>query len=183
MRYLVMMEGVPGSGKSTLLKVLLGAEFQSRGEFRRGSLRTLYIDQKCSQLDDSLSVLENVRAVAQGEEGEIRTELAKFLFVKDSVFQKVGTFSGGERLRAALACGLLAAEKPELLILDEPTNNLDPASREQVLDALRSYVGAVVLVTHDPGAAEALGPQRVVLLPDGSEDFWSDDYRDLIELA
>ena len=77
----------------------------------------------------------------------------------------------------------LVASTANVLLLDEPTNNLDPASREQVLDALRSYQGAVVLVTHDPGAAEALDPQRVVLLPDGTEDYWSDEYRDLIELA
>ena len=92
-----------------------------------------------------------------------------------------GTLSGGEKTRLALA-GLVASTA-NVLLLDEPTNNLDPASREQVLDALRSYAGAVVLVTHDPGAAEALDPQRVVLLPDGTEDHWSDEYRDLIELA
>jgi ATPase subunit of ABC transporter with duplicated ATPase domains len=70
-----------------------------------------------------------------------------------------------------------------VLLLDEPTNNLDPASREQVLDALRRYAGAVVLVTHDPGAVEALEPERVILLPDGSEDHWSPDYLDLVQLA
>ena len=82
--------------------------------------------------------------------------------------QSAGTLSGGEKTRLALA-GLVASTA-NVLLLDEPTNNLDPASREQVLDALRSYAGAVVLVTHDPGAAEALDPQRVVLLPDGTED-------------
>ncbi|HNM12985.1 MAG TPA: ATP-binding cassette domain-containing protein, partial [Mycobacterium sp.] len=92
-----------------------------------------------------------------------------------------GTLSGGEKTRLALA-GLVASTA-NVLLLDEPTNNLDPASREQVLDALRSYVGAVVLVTHDPGAAEALEPQRVVLLPDGTEDHWSEEYSSLIELA
>ncbi len=70
-----------------------------------------------------------------------------------------------------------------MLLLDEPTNNLDPASREQVLDALRSFAGAVVLVTHDPGAVQALEPERVILLPDGTEDHWSDDYLDLVQLA
>ncbi len=75
------------------------------------------------------------------------------------------------------------ASTANVLLLDEPTNNFDPASREQVLDALRSYQGAVVLVTHDPGAADALNLQRVVLLPDGTEDYWPEEYRDLIELA
>ncbi|MCC5697112.1 hypothetical protein LH612_28540, partial [Klebsiella pneumoniae] len=68
-------------------------------------------------------------------------------------------------------------------LLDEPTNNLDPASREQVLQALRSFTGAVVLVTHDPGAVQALQPERVILLPDGTEDHWSDDYLELVQLA
>ena len=70
-----------------------------------------------------------------------------------------------------------------MLLLDEPTNNLDPASREEILGALGTYEGAVVLVTHDEGAVEALDPERVVLLPDGVEDLWNDDYRDLITLA
>jgi ATPase subunit of ABC transporter with duplicated ATPase domains len=69
------------------------------------------------------------------------------------------------------------------LLLDEPTNNLDPASREQVLGALRSYRGAIVLVTHDEGAVHALHPERVLLLPDGVEDHWSADLADLVALA
>ena len=112
---------------------------------------------------------------------EQRKVLGSFLFSGDDVDKPVGVLSGGEKTRLALA-GLVASTA-NVLLLDEPTNNLDPASREQVLDALRSYRGAVVLVTHDPGAAEALDPQRVVLLPDGTEDYWSDEYRDLIELA
>ncbi len=70
-----------------------------------------------------------------------------------------------------------------VLLLDEPTNNLDPASREQVLTALRSYTGAIVLVTHDEGAVEALQPDRVILLPDGVEDAWSEEFSDLVALA
>ena len=70
-----------------------------------------------------------------------------------------------------------------VLLLDEPTNNLDPASREQVLGALRSYKGAIVLVTHDEGAVSALDPQRVLLLPDGVEDHWSAELADLVALA
>jgi ATP-binding cassette subfamily F protein 3 len=68
-------------------------------------------------------------------------------------------------------------------LLDEPTNNLDPVSREQVLDALRTYSGAIVLVTHDEGAVEALAPDKVILLPDGVEDSWSSELADLVALA
>jgi ATPase subunit of ABC transporter with duplicated ATPase domains len=70
-----------------------------------------------------------------------------------------------------------------VLLLDEPTNNLDPASREEILSALSSYAGAVVLVTHDEGAVRALEPDKVLLLPDGVEDQWSDDLAELISLA
>ena len=78
---------------------------------------------------------------------------------------------------------MLVVSAANVLLLDEPTNNLDPASRAEVLSALRSYSGAVVLVTHDPGAVEALEPDRVLVLPDGVEDLWSDDYAELITLA
>jgi ATPase subunit of ABC transporter with duplicated ATPase domains len=70
-----------------------------------------------------------------------------------------------------------------VLLLDEPTNNLDPASREAVLAALRSYEGAIILGTHDEGAVQALEPDRVLILPDGVEDLWSEDYAELVSLA
>ena len=85
--------------------------------------------------------------------------------------------------RRRLALAGLVSSAANVLLLDEPTNNLDPASREQVLDALARYTGAVVLVTHDPGAVEALEPERVILLPDGTEDHWSAEYLELVQLA
>ena len=99
----------------------------------------------------------------------------------DDVDKPAGVLSGGEKTRLALAT--LVVSGANVLLLDEPTNNLDPASRDEVLDALRRYQGAVVLVTHDEGAVEALHPERVVLLPDGAEDLWNADYLDLVALA
>ena len=89
--------------------------------------------------------------------------------------------SGGEKTRLALAT--LVVSSANVLLLDEPTNNLDPASREEILGALRTYEGAVVLVTHDEGAVDALHPERLILLPDGVEDLWNEDYADLVALA
>ena len=103
------------------------------------------------------------------------------MFSGDQLQQPAGTLSGGERTRLALA-GLVSSAA-NVLLLDEPTNNLDPASREQVLDALRRFTGSVVLVTHDPGAVEALDPDKVIVLPDGTEDHWSADYLELVQLA
>ncbi len=114
-------------------------------------------------------------------EPEMRKVLGSFLFSGDTVDQPAGTLSGGEKTRLALATLVVSAAN--VLLLDEPTNNLDPASREEVLGALRSYEGAIVLVTHDEGAVEALDPERVLLLPDGVEDLWSPDYADLVALA
>jgi ATPase subunit of ABC transporter with duplicated ATPase domains len=143
------LKGANGSGKSTLLRALTGEELQTRGELRRGSLRSLCIDQRCAMLDDSKTVLENVRDFSMASETELRNGLAKFLFFKDSVFQKVETLSGGERLRAALACGFLGVEKPEFLILDEPTNNLDLVNVEFLENLLREYRGALLIISHD----------------------------------
>src|SRR5438270_5368712 len=114
-------------------------------------------------------------------EVELRRVLGGFLFTGDDVDKPAGVLSGGEKTRLALAT--LVVSGANVLLLDEPTNNLDPASRAEVLDALRRYRGAVVLVTHDEGAVEALAPERVVLLPDGAEDLWNADYLDLVALA
>ena len=112
---------------------------------------------------------------------EVRKVLGSFLFSGDDVDKPAGVLSGGEKTRLALAT--LVVSSANVLLLDEPTNNLDPASREQVLEALRTYSGAIVLVTHDEGAVRALNPDKVILLPDGTEDAWSEDLADLVELA
>ncbi len=179
----VVVLGLNGAGKTTLLRQLAGVETLDAGAIEPGhGLKIGYFAQEHDTLDDHASVWENIRHAAPDTgEQDLRGLLGAFMFTGAQLDQPAGTLSGGEKTRLALA-GLVASTA-NVLLLDEPTNNLDPASREQVLDALRSYQGAVVLVTHDPGAAEALDPQRVVLLPDGTEDFWSDEYRDLIELA
>jgi ATPase subunit of ABC transporter with duplicated ATPase domains len=179
----VVVLGLNGAGKTTLLRLLAGVETPDAGGLEPGyGLKLGYFAQEHDTLDNTATVWQNIRhAAPDNGDQELRGLLGAFMFSGPQLEQPAGTLSGGEKTRLALA-GLVASTA-NVLLLDEPTNNLDPASREQVLDALRSYVGAVVLVTHDPGAAEALDPQRVVLLPDGTEDFWSDDYRDLIELA
>ena len=91
-----------------------------------------------------------------------------------------GVLSGGEKTRLALA--MLVVSSANVLLLDEPTNNLDPASREQILDALGHYEGAVVLVSHDEGAVEALNPERVLIMPDGVEDIFTAEYLELITM-
>ncbi|MGH3543235.1 MAG: ABC-F family ATP-binding cassette domain-containing protein [Mycobacterium sp.] len=179
----VVVLGLNGAGKTTLLRLLAGVEHPDAGGLEPGhGLKIGYFAQEHDTLDDAATVWQNIRhAAPDSGEQDLRGLLGAFMFSGGQLDQLAGTLSGGEKTRLALA-GLVASTA-NVLLLDEPTNNLDPASREQVLDALRSYTGAVVLVTHDPGAAEALGPQRVLLLPDGTEDHWSDEYRDLIELA
>ncbi|GII92822.1 hypothetical protein Ssi02_30530 [Sinosporangium siamense] len=128
------------------------------------------------------SVLWNLTAAAPHlTEGEARQVLGAFLFGGDDIGKPAGVLSGGEKTRLALA-GLVHSGA-NVLLLDEPTNNLDPASREEVLAAIDSYPGAIVMVTHDEGTADALHPDRVLLLPEADEDFWNEDYRELISLA
>jgi ATPase subunit of ABC transporter with duplicated ATPase domains len=175
--------GLNGAGKTTLLRVLGGMENADSGEVEAGhGLRIGYFAQEHDTLDLDATVWENIRhAAPDAVEQQLRTLLGAFLFRGEQLEQPAGTLSGGEKTRLALAA--LVSSAANVLLLDEPTNNLDPASREQVLDALRHYSGAVVLVTHDQGAVEALGPERVILLPDGTEDHWSADYLELVQLA
>ncbi|MGW9307415.1 ABC-F family ATP-binding cassette domain-containing protein [Saccharomonospora azurea] len=179
----VVVLGLNGAGKTTLLRLLAGLETPDTGHVVPGhGLRLGYYAQEHETLDHDATVWENIRHLAPDTGAqELRNLLGSFLFSGEQLEQPANTLSGGEKTRLALA-GLVSSAA-NVLLLDEPTNNLDPASREQVLDALRRYEGSVVLVTHDPGAVEALEPERVILLPDGTEDLWSDDYRELVELA
>jgi ATPase subunit of ABC transporter with duplicated ATPase domains len=179
----VVILGLNGAGKTTLLRLLSGIEKPDTGEVQPGhGLRLGYYAQEHETLDTDRSVLENMRAAApDSTDGELRRILGAFLFSGDDVDKPAGVLSGGEKTRLALA-GLVCSSA-NVLLLDEPTNNLDPASRGQVLDALATYSGAVVLVTHDPGAVEALKPEKVILLPDGVEDTWNAELADLVALA
>ncbi|WP_414717605.1 ATP-binding cassette domain-containing protein [Steroidobacter sp.] len=145
----IALKGANGSGKSTLLKALMGTLFETRGHLNRGNLVTLYLDQRGSVLDEDASVLDNIRAVSADNESGIRNDLARFLFAGDAVFQKVRDLSGGERVRAALARGLLGTQKPELMLLDEPTNNLDLANIEFLENVVAQFHGALIVVSHD----------------------------------
>ena len=179
----VVVLGLNGAGKTTLLKLLGGYEAPDTGEVLAGhGLRLGYYAQEHETIEPDATVWENTRRAAPDAGAqELRNLLGAFLFSGEQLEQRAGTLSGGEKTRLALA-GLVSSAA-NVLLLDEPTNNLDPSSREQVLDALHRYAGAVVLVTHDPGAVTALHPERVILLPDGTEDHWSADYLELVELA
>jgi len=180
----VVILGLNGAGKTTLLRVLAGLEVPEAGLVLPGhGLKLGYYAQEHETIDPRRTVYENVRSSAPATvtDAELRRILGSFLFGGERIGQTAGTLSGGEKTRLALAS--LVVSSANVLLLDEPTNNLDPASRIEVLNALRTYAGAIVLVTHDPGAVEALAPERVVLMPDGVEDTWSDELGDLVALA
>ena len=179
----VVVLGLNGAGKTTLLRILGGVDASDSGDLIPGhGLRVGYYAQEHETLDTNRSVLENMMSSApKTYETEVRKVLGSFLFTGDDVHKPAGVLSGGEKTRLALA--MLVVSSANLLLLDEPTNNLDPASREEILDALKHFAGAVVLVTHDEGAVQALHPERVLIMPDGIEDHWAPDYAELIELA
>lgn len=179
----VVVLGLNGAGKTTLLRLLAGVDSPDTGELIAGhGLKVGYYAQEHETLDVKATVLENMVSVSQHlTETEARKILGSFLFSGDDVYKPAGVLSGGEKTRLALA--RLVVSSANVLLLDEPTNNLDPASRAEILDALAHFTGAVVLVSHDPGAVAALDPERVLIMPEGTEDHWSQEYLELIELA
>jgi ATPase subunit of ABC transporter with duplicated ATPase domains len=179
----VVVLGLNGAGKTTLLRILAGIDEADTGAVEPGhGLKLGYYAQEHETLDLGRSVLDNLRQAAPGlTDTQARSVLGSFLFTGDDSDKPAGVLSGGEKTRLALATLVVSAAN--LLLLDEPTNNLDPASRQEVLRAIRSYQGAIVLVTHDEGAVEALQPEKVLILPDGVEDLWSEGYGELVALA
>lgn len=145
----VALKGPNGCGKSTLLKILLG-EIAPRSGTCKVSVSCAYLDQHLSQLDLSQSVMTHLNlGHTPLEEGVLRTRLAQLQLGADKVMLPLAELSGGERLKAALACVLWRAEATQLLLLDEPTNHLDLASVQAIEAALANFPGALLVVSHD----------------------------------
>ncbi|HEU6451672.1 MAG TPA: ABC-F family ATP-binding cassette domain-containing protein [Gemmatimonadaceae bacterium] len=160
----VAVTGPNGSGKSTLLRVATGRLAPDAGSVRRPSDGDVaFLDQEGVALDPALSVLENFNAFhPRMDATAARYALARFLFSHEAALQKVGTLSGGQRLRASLACVLGGEHPPSLLVLDEPTNHLDLDALEALESALREYDGALLVVSHDADFLEAIRVERRV---------------------
>ena len=162
----VAITGPNGSGKTTLLHVAAGLREPNSGTVRRlPREQTAFLDQRGADLDPARSVLENFRAFhPEREETASRYTLARFLFSDEAALQPAGTLSGGQRLRASLACVLGGERPPSLLVLDEPTNHLDLEALEALESALRAYDGALLVVSHDEAFVDAIGVKRKVQL-------------------
>ena len=180
-RMLVM--GFNGAGKTSLLRAVAGVQAPTRGEVRPGlNVEIGYYAQEHEGLDPHRSLIDQLRDASTGQvESELRSLLGMFGLTGDKVFQHAGTLSGGEKTKLALT--QLVAGRHNLLLLDEPTNNLDPASRDAVATSLADWPGSIILVSHDPDFVRSLRPDRVLLMPDGNVDHWSDDLLDMVALA
>lgn len=163
--------GVNGSGKTTLLNLItrfkeLNGEIE--GEFRLGNIAFGILDQSFSILDQEKTVIENIQSTSEKPIRDIRNLLAQFLFQRNKVHQKTSTLSGGEKMRAALAKILLQDPAPQLLILDEPTNNLDIGNVEFLESAIGKFQGAVIVVSHDQEFVANLNITDELCLPENS---------------
>ncbi len=161
----IAIRGANGSGKTTLLKLIAGELQPDSGDIRRLTDRIAVLDQHAAALDPMQSVLDNLLRLYPGlADQAARAALARFAFRNAAALQLAGTLSGGEQLRAALACAFAKPEPPLLLLLDEPTNHLDIAAIEVLERALAQFDGALIAVSHDERFLAAIGVQREIAL-------------------
>jgi ATPase subunit of ABC transporter with duplicated ATPase domains len=179
-RLLIM--GLNGAGKTSLLRILARQSASDAGSFRVGTGVSLgYYAQEHEGIREGADVLSHIRAESGRPDQDLRGLLGMFDLTGAIAFQDAGTLSGGEKTKLALA--QLVAGRRNLVLLDEPTNNLDPPSRTAIATALAGWAGAMVIVSHDVEFVRALAPHRVLLMPEGSLDYWSDELLDLVALA
>lgn len=164
----IALSGGNGAGKSTLLRLLSGELAPQAGDIRRGQGRIAYLSQDLASADPARSVAEHLREAAPELAATERANLlARWLFRGERMHRPLSALSGGERLRAALACALHAQPAPQLLLLDEPSNHLDLDAVAELERALRGYRGALIVVSHDQAFVAALAPTRRLALREG----------------
>jgi ATPase subunit of ABC transporter with duplicated ATPase domains len=177
----LLVLGLNGAGKTSLLRILAGVDAPDEGEVRLGHGAELgYYAQEHEGLDPEATAMESLREVAKAPDDLLRGVLGHFLLGGDQAHQPTRTLSGGEKTKLALA--RLVLGRHNVLLLDEPTNNLDVQAVEAVRSALETYKGSVILVSHDTPFVQTFEPDRVLLMPDGALDVWSEDYLDLVAL-
>src|SRR5712692_331871 len=179
-RLLVM--GLNGAGKTSLLRILAGQSEPNAGRFRLGHGVSMgYYAQEHEGIRAGVPVLTHMRQMSDADERLLRALLGTFGLSGDIARQDAGTLSGGEKTKLALT--QLVAGQHNLLMLDEPTNNLDPMSRAATGEALAAWPGTMIVVSHDVEFVRALAPDRALLMPDGTLDYFDDEMLDLVELV
>lgn len=167
----IALIGPNGAGKSTLIKTLLGLISPDAGEvYKDPNAKIGYYSQEFETLDPKQTLVDTMRENTNFNEQDIRKMLARFNFAGDQVFQTIGTLSGGGKTRLSIA--LLLSKPNNVLILDEPTTYLDVLSQRIILDALKGYTGAMLVVSHTEEFLSELNPSQALLLPDNSLENW-----------
>lgn len=182
----LLVLGLNGAGKTSLLRILAGATQANIGDIEWGyKVEVGYFAQEHDTIDPNQSLIWHMRrelpAGSVLTETQMRALLGMFGLQGSKVFQESGSLSGGEKTKLALA--MLMVGRNNVLLLDEPTNNLDPASREAVADALESWPGSIIMVSHDEEFVQRLKPTKVILMPDGQVDYFSKEWLDLVSLS
>jgi len=159
------VKGPNGSGKTTLLEIITGKKDPQAGTFYRADFNAVYIDQDYSLINNRLTVYEQAQKFSDGDlaEHEIKTRLNRFLFTKAYWDNYCSQLSGGEKMRLTLCCLTLSSRPPELVILDEPTNNLDIQNIEILANAVNEYKGTLIVVSHDETFLQQVNMQHSVM--------------------
>ena len=162
----ISIKGPNGSGKTTLLQILLGEQKPKRGTVTKSKFRTLYIDQEYSLIDGMATVYDFAQTYNDSglQESEVKSILARFLFLKDTWDRKCGFLSGGERLRLLLCALSISGKSPDMIVMDEPTNNLDIQNIEILAASIKDYKGTLLVVSHDETFLQELGVKHEILL-------------------
>jgi ATPase subunit of ABC transporter with duplicated ATPase domains len=162
----VALKGANGSGKSTLIQLLLGKLEPQTGTLQRAEIRAVYIDQEYSLIQNDLTVYEQAQqfSTIALQEHEVKTRLYRFLFASEDWDKSCRNLSGGERLRLILCCLTISDQSPDLIILDEPTNNLDLQNIGILTEAIKQYRGTLIVVSHDEYFLDQVGIERTITL-------------------